>query len=93
MRSQRSINGYLESESAPNSQKVIQKNHLKENLSQKRSGKILHGGFLHSQLSPVRRKKRRSDARRPAGAGQEKPWTRAIRLSAHSEIVEFEVKE
>lgn len=54
MCSRRVISGYLESEIAPKSQKVIQKNHLKEKLSQKRSGKILHGGFLHSQLSPVR---------------------------------------
>jgi hypothetical protein len=42
------------------SQKVIQKDHLEEKLSQKRSGKILHGGFLHSQLSPVRRKNARA---------------------------------
>jgi hypothetical protein len=76
MRSQRVINGYLESESALKSQKVIQKNHLKEKLSQKRSGKILHGGFLHSQLSPVRRKKRL-----PGGSWPwENPWTPAIRL-------------
>lgn len=80
MCAQRVNYGYLESESAPKSQKGIQKNQLKEKLSQKRSGKILHGGFLLSQLSPVRRKKRL-----PGGSWPwENPWTPAIRLLAHS---------
>jgi len=41
-----------------------------------------HGGFLHSQFSPVRREKLR-----PARTGQGKPLDPAIRLSSHSLIV------
>jgi len=76
MHSKGVINGYLKSEIAPKSQKVIQKNHLEGKLGQKRSGKILRGGFLLSQLSPVRR-----EMRLPGGSWPwENPWTPAIRL-------------